>query len=265
MAQTRTVGGETGTPSSGPQEGSTGSTVESAKESAKSVAETSAEQTRAVAHEAKAATRDLVGETRGQLRNQAQEQTSRVAAGLRGLSSQLEEMSSRSSGSGTATEVVRQAADRSQQMAQRLEDGGLDGLVDDARRLARNRPGTFLLAAAGAGFLIGRVVRAADTRSLAQAAKPSHDEPGPSGREDWGNGGSRPQTGTGSSAGVGRPPSTTSVGTPAPGSAAPPIGTSAPAVDPIAPPIGTTAPGAIPPGDAWPESSLGSPGSEARP
>jgi hypothetical protein len=247
MAETRTVGAATDAPTAGPQAGSAGSAVESAKESAKAVAETSAEQTRAVAQEAKAATRDLLGETRGQLRTQAQEQTTRVASGLRGLSSQLQEMSSRSSSSGTAVEMVRQAADRSQQMAQRLEEGGLDGLMDDARRLARNRPGTFLLAAAGAGFLIGRVVRAADTRAIAQAAKPSHDEPAPSGREGWGNGGFRPETSTLSSGGIAIP-STTSVGTAAPGSAAPPIGTSVP--------------GAIPASEAWPEPALGSPGTE---
>jgi hypothetical protein len=46
------------------------------------------------------------------------------------------------------------------QLASRIEQGGLDGLLNDVSRFARRRPGVFLAAAAGAGFLIGRLVRA---------------------------------------------------------------------------------------------------------
>ena len=41
----------------------------------------------------------------------------------------------------------------------RLEDRGIEGVVDDVSRFARRRPGVFLLAAAGAGFVVGRFVR----------------------------------------------------------------------------------------------------------
>ena len=43
--------------------------------------------------------------------------------------------------------------------ASRLEDRGIEGVVDDVARFARRRPGVFLLAAAGAGFVVGRFVR----------------------------------------------------------------------------------------------------------
>jgi hypothetical protein len=46
--------------------------------------------------------------------------------------------------------------------------------MEDARRLARNRPGLFLAGAALAGFVAARVVRAADTEGLKQAATGSN-------------------------------------------------------------------------------------------
>ena len=62
---------------------------------------------------------------------------------------------------------------RPSSISRRLGDGGLDRTLEDARRLARNRPGLFLAGAALAGFVVARVARAADTDSLKQAAAPT--------------------------------------------------------------------------------------------
>ncbi len=74
-----------------------------------------------------------------------------------------------------AKDIIATFADQAEQMSQRLSDGGLDRTLEDARRLARNRPGLFLAGAALAGFVAARVARAADTDSLKQAASPPAD------------------------------------------------------------------------------------------
>ena len=66
---------------------------------------------------------------------------------------------------------VAQYADQARQciddMARRLETGGLDGVARDVSRFARRRPGVFLLSCAGAGFALARLVRAGATASSA--------------------------------------------------------------------------------------------------
>ena len=71
---------------------------------------------------------------------------------------------------GAAADLIRQATDRTQQMAQSLERDP-DELLDDLRRFARRRPGVFLAGAVGLGFLTGRFLRAINTSSLVDAAK----------------------------------------------------------------------------------------------
>jgi vacuolar-type H+-ATPase subunit H len=165
----------TGTaPGAGPQQGST-SSVEQAKDTTKAVAHAATNETRAVVGEAKASARNLVGDARTQLRGQADDQAQRLAGTLRTFGEQLSSMASSPQAEGTAAEMARQAADRTQHFAQRLEFGGVDGVMEDAKRLARTRPGTFLLGALGAGFLVGRIVKNVDTHALTQAAKPDSD------------------------------------------------------------------------------------------
>ena len=60
---------------------------------------------------------------------------------------------------GTASELVRQVADRLSGVRSYLERGG--NPADEVRSFARRRPGTFLLLAAGAGVLAGRATRSA--------------------------------------------------------------------------------------------------------
>jgi hypothetical protein len=73
---------------------------------------------------------------------------------------------------GTTHGLVNSLADQVDRGAQRLSNGDLDVMVEDVKRFARNRPGTFLLGAAGAGFLLGRVLRSADLKQVGQAVKP---------------------------------------------------------------------------------------------
>jgi len=142
-----------------------------AKDQATAVASTVAEEAKTVASEAAGEAKDLFADARQQLRAQADEQSEKVASLVGDIGTQLRTMAA-AGDAGVAKDLVATFADQAEQMSRRLGDGGLDRTLEDARRLARNRPGIFLAGAAAAGFVAVRVVRSADTESLKQAASP---------------------------------------------------------------------------------------------
>lgn len=148
--------------------------AQEAKGDARSLAQDAKGEAMAVAEEARAKARDIAGDARQQLRSQAEEQAGRAAEAMRQLSSQLSTMAGAAEG-GLAPDLAREASQRIDSFAQRLDGGGLDELVADVKRFARNKPGTFLLGAVAAGAVAGRLARSADTTSLVDAAKPSRD------------------------------------------------------------------------------------------
>lgn len=143
----------------------------SAVDDARSVAGEAKGEVLAVAGEAKDKVRDLTADARQQLRRQAEEQAGRAAGAMRELSDQLSTMAGAADG-GLVPDLARQASSSIDGLARRLDDGGLDALVADVKRYARNKPGTFLLGAAAAGLLAGRLTRSVDTHALVDAAKP---------------------------------------------------------------------------------------------
>lgn len=68
-------------------------------------------------------------------------------------------MSDRAEDSGPAVTLVRQATDGADKVASWLESREPGDLLDEVRRFARQRPGTFLAAAAAAGAVAGRLTR----------------------------------------------------------------------------------------------------------
>jgi len=62
---------------------------------------------------------------------------------------------------GPATDLAHQAADKLGDAAQWLEGRDPGSLVEEVRNLARRKPGAFLLGAAAAGVLAGRLTRGA--------------------------------------------------------------------------------------------------------
>lgn len=152
--------------------GQAGSVASSAAADAKSIAQDAKGEVLAVAGEAKDKARDLAVDARQQLRSQAEDQAGRAAEAMRTLSEQLNKMAG-AADSGLAPDLARQASSTIEQFAQKLDQGGLDSLVSDVKRFARNKPGTFLLGAAAAGLIAGRLTRSVDTKALVEAAKPS--------------------------------------------------------------------------------------------
>jgi len=131
------------------------------REAAGQVAQSATERVQEVTQEAAQQARDLVGEARQHLTRQAGEQHRNLATNLRSLSGELGSMVERGGQSGTATELVSQARDRVDGLAGWLEGREPGDVVDEVRRFARRRPGTFLLGALAAGVVVGRLTRGA--------------------------------------------------------------------------------------------------------
>jgi hypothetical protein len=148
------------------------------------VASTATDQARQVAQETQRQARDLVDQGRTQLRQQAVSQQQKAAQGLTGLAQQLRGMADGTAqgAPGPAADLLQQASGYIEQFADRLQNREPAELLDEVRSFARRKPGVFLLGAAAAGILAGR---------LTSGVKAAHTGSGPSGTEAVG------RTGTG--------------------------------------------------------------------
>jgi hypothetical protein len=147
------------------------------------VAGVAAEEARSVAADATNQVRDLAGQTLGDLRSQAEDQGRQQKDKLTGtLTTFGDELGSMAeNGSGLAADVAREVGDRAQTLARHLDGREPRELLDDVRRFARQRPGTFLLGALAAGVVVGRLARstkdaaaAADAGLGSSTGSPSH-------------------------------------------------------------------------------------------
>ncbi|MBT2515371.1 hypothetical protein [Arthrobacter sp. ISL-30] len=154
-----------------------------AKESARGVAETAKSEAANVAEEAKSSARNLLDQAKTDLTDQAGTQQQKVAQGLKSVADQLRTMANASDQPGVASDLVKQAAERSTSIASWLEGRDPGSLLDEVKSFARQRPGTFLLIAAGAGVLAGRLSRslsagAPDSGSRSGSVSPTYRAPG---------------------------------------------------------------------------------------
>jgi hypothetical protein len=127
------------------------------------VADVAKDETRAVASETKQQARRLADEARRELRDQAATQQTRVASGLHSVGGELSRMADTSAEPGVATDVVREAGRRVDDVAQWLEQRDPGSLLQEVKSFARRRPGVFLAIAVGAGVVAGRLARALAT------------------------------------------------------------------------------------------------------
>ncbi|MFF2316596.1 hypothetical protein ACFVTE_10025, partial [Arthrobacter sp. NPDC058097] len=126
---------------------------------AQNVADTAKTEAKNVAYEAKNSARDLLHQAKSDLTDQAGTQQTKAAEGIRNISSQLRTMADAPDQQGVAADLIRQAADRSESVASWLDNRDPGSLLNEVKSFARQRPGTFLLLAAGAGLLAGRLGR----------------------------------------------------------------------------------------------------------
>jgi vacuolar-type H+-ATPase subunit H len=143
---------------------------QTAKDSGKQVASAAADEAKNVVGEAQRQAKDLGREVSNQVQEQAATQKDKAAGTLRSLGEELRSMAQQSGQSGPATDLAHQAAGKVTDLAQWLEQRDPGSLVDEVRSLARRKPGTFLLGAAAAGVVAGRL-----TRGAVQASKSDGD------------------------------------------------------------------------------------------
>jgi hypothetical protein len=137
-------------------------TAEHARGQAGEAAGTAKAEGRKVADDARHQARNVIDEAKSVGRARADEQAGRLADALRQFNQQTEALlDGRTDEAGALGDYARQLADRAGHYAQQVDDLGFDGVVRETSRFARRRPGAFLLAAAGAGLLVGRLGRGA--------------------------------------------------------------------------------------------------------
>jgi hypothetical protein len=140
---------------------------DSAREAGSHVAQSATDQARQVVSETRAQAGDLLGEAKGQVQHQAATQQHKAAQQLRAIADELSEMAAKGGQSGLATQVAQEASERVRGVASWLDRREPGDLLDGVRDFARRHPGQFLVGAAVAGVVAGRL-----TRGLTGAAGP---------------------------------------------------------------------------------------------
>ncbi len=158
-----------GTDASGPSTSSSSRAAQDARESAGHVGDQASQSAKETADVAKqhasqvAATateqvRDLADHSRAELTDQARTQQGRLAESLRDLGQQFGQMADNAD-EGMAGQLVGEAGDRLHTLGSWLQSREPNDVLDEVRRYAGRKPGSFLLIAAGVGFLGGRLTR----------------------------------------------------------------------------------------------------------
>ena len=207
---------------------------QTAKQAGGQVASTATDQAKEVAHETQRQAKDLLAQGRSELTNQALAQKQKAAEGLNSIASQLRGLADGSSegAPGPVRDLLEQASSSVESFASMIENREPAELLEEVRRFARRKPGMFLLGAAAAGVLAGRLtsgVKAVHTDSGSGSGGTDHRtsssnyvDSAPT-YSDY----SSATTGVGTTAGVGTAP-----GAPLP---PPPYGTVPPATGTVPP------------------------------
>jgi uncharacterized protein YjbJ (UPF0337 family) len=160
-----TTGYDTGSTSESP------STTDTAKNEAKNVkdaaagatsqvAGTAKEQAGQVVSDVRQQTRQLADETRTQLTSQVSGQQHKAVGQIRSVGDELRSLASGEGGqSGIVSQLAHEGADLTHKVADFIEQREPAELLDEVRRYARRKPGTFLIGAALAGVVVGRLTR----------------------------------------------------------------------------------------------------------
>jgi hypothetical protein len=132
-----------------------------ATDAAGATVNTAKEQIGNVAQEAAGHAKNLWSQTSGDINDQATQQTQRLTTNIRQLAEHLTGMADSGESGTPAQSLVREAGQRAHGVADYLDGRQPGDFVTDLQQFGRRKPGTFLLGAAVAGFLAGRLVKAA--------------------------------------------------------------------------------------------------------
>jgi hypothetical protein len=146
------------------------------------VASTATEQAKEVVQETQRQAKDLLEQGRSQVKDQVVSQQQKAGQSLSSLAQELRALADGTSegAPGPARDLLQQASSSVENFASMLQNREPAQLLDDVRSFARRKPGMFLLGAAAAGVLAGR---------LTSGVKAAHSDSGPSGNGTSGYGG----------------------------------------------------------------------------
>src|SRR3954467_14662067 len=132
---------------------------QTATQAGSQVASVATDQAKEVVHETQRQARDLLDQGRSQLKGQAVTQQQKAAQGLTSLAQELRGLADGSSqgAPGPARDLLQQASGMVENFADKLQNREPGELLDEVRSFARRKPGLFLLGAAAAGVLAGRL------------------------------------------------------------------------------------------------------------
>jgi hypothetical protein len=145
-----------------------------ARQAAGEVRSTAREQVGQVAHEATGQAKHVVHDMRERVASEAEEQARRVSRQIDRIADELGTMADGSGPDSLTAGALRQVSDAGRQAARYLDEQGARGLLDSAQDFARRKPGTFLIGAAVAGFLVTRVAKSMSGPDRSQSPQPLH-------------------------------------------------------------------------------------------
>jgi len=122
---------------------------------------TAKEQIGNVAQEAAGQAKHLWSQASSDITDQATQQTQRLTSNIRQLAEHLTGMADNGESGSPAQSLVREAGQRAHGVADYLDGRAPGDFLTDIQQFGRRRPGAFLVGAAVAGFLTGRLVKAA--------------------------------------------------------------------------------------------------------
>jgi len=132
---------------------------QTAAQAGSQVVGTAGDQAKQVTQETKRQAQDLLTQGRAQAGEQVRNGQQQAASSLSALAGELRSMADHDdqSSGGPAHDLVRQATGKVDDLAEWLQSREPGDLLEEARSFARRRPGTFLLGAALAGVVAGRL------------------------------------------------------------------------------------------------------------
>ena len=151
-----------------------------AAEAGQHVAGVAKEQAGQVTAEAGRQAKELLSQAQSQLTEQASVQQENIVTGLKSLADELKSMATNVDKPGPASEVARQASERTSAVAGWLDGKEPAAILDEVTAFARQRPGMFLALAASAGLLAGRLTRGLKAQSDNAAPEPASTATTPS-------------------------------------------------------------------------------------
>ncbi|WP_158850818.1 hypothetical protein [Saccharothrix deserti] len=143
-----------------------------ARQAAGEVSATAREQAGQVAQEATGQAKHVVRDMRERVAGEAEDQARRVSRQIDRIADELGTMADNSGPDSMTAGTLRQVSDAGRQAARYLDERGARGLLDSAQDFARRKPGTFLIGAAVAGFLVARAAKSMGTADQSRAAQP---------------------------------------------------------------------------------------------